>query len=420
MTVLDARTDPTSKGPSAPLDRTLALLLQGYVFAGRLRGAYEAVGTRLMGRPAVVLGGREGARLFYDTDRFQRTRAVPRPVRRALVGEGAVHTLDDQAHLDRKAMHLAAVQPDSVARLVDIATRNWDATARDWPSRDRVVLFDEAARVLTASALEWAGAPPDPAALPQRAADLVAVVDGPVPGRRHLTARLARRRAERWAGALVGEVRVGRLVPPAGSPLAVVAGHRGSDGRPLDDRLAAVELLNLVRPTVAVSWFIAFAALALHHEPPWRLRLATADDRLLEAFVDEVRRFYPFTPVLGARARHAFAWGGQLFPPGRLAVLDVYGTDHDPALWTQPERFDPDRFLPREPEPFTFIPQGGGDPATGHRCPGERVTVEMVKTALRLLVRLRYDLPAQDLGFSLSRIPTRPRSGVVLTSVGPA
>ena len=62
-------------------------------------------------------------------------------------------------------------------------------------------------------------------------------------------------------------------------------------------------------------------------------------------------------------------------------------------------------------DPDTLVPQGGGDRATGHRCPGEAVTLAMIESAVRALARLPHHLPPQDTSSDLSRIPTRPRSG---------
>jgi fatty-acid peroxygenase len=42
----------------------------------------------------------------------------------------------------------------------------------------------------------------------------------------------------------------------------------------------------------------------------------------------------------------------------------------------------------------------------------------MLAVAARVLARTPYTLPAQDLGYDLSRIPTRPRSGVILEPSG--
>src|SRR4051794_14372496 len=78
----------------------------------------------------------------------------------------------------------------------------------------------------------------------------------------HWRALMARNRAKRWAGRLIADVRAGRLTPPEDSALAVIAGYRNREGKPLQAYTAAVELLNVLRPTVAVSVFIVFAALA--------------------------------------------------------------------------------------------------------------------------------------------------------------
>ena len=62
-----------------------------------------------------------------------------------------------------------------------------------------------------------------------------------------------------------------------------------------------------------------------------------------------------------------------------------------------------------------LVPQGGGDPRTGHRCPGEQITVALLAALAPRLARLPADIPAdQDLSISLRRIPARPASGVVL------
>jgi cytochrome P450 len=83
--------------------------------------------------------------------------------------------------------------------------------------------------------------------------------------------------------------------------LAVVAAHRGPEGELLDLRTAGVELLNFLRPIVAVSRFIAFAALALLQEPRWRAKFAGGEEDDLRGFVDEARRLYPFFPLITGR-----------------------------------------------------------------------------------------------------------------------
>ena len=169
-----------------------------------------------------------------------------------------------------------------------------------------------------------------------------------------------------------------------------------------------------------VVLFVAFDGKARHEHPDWRRRIADGDEPALAAFVQEVRHLYPFVPVLAAPTRTAQDVLGVPLPRGGLVVLDVHGTDHDPAQWPDPDRFDPDRFLEEGVDLDALVPQGGGDAATGHRCPREAVTLTMLALATRVLARTPHTLPPQDLGYDLSRIPTRPRSGVVLELPGGA
>ncbi|KJK46813.1 hypothetical protein UK23_22240 [Lentzea aerocolonigenes] len=59
------------------------------------------------------------------------------------------------------------------------------------------------------------------------------------------------------------------------------------------------------------------------------------------------------------------------------------GQDHDSRLWTDPHRFDPRRFLDRAIGARDLVPQGAGDPHTGHRCPGEPCPRSGVRLAAR-------------------------------------
>lgn len=403
------------------LDSTIALLREGYRFipsrCRRLRS--DIFVARLMGEKAIWISGRDAAEVFYDPVLFQRGGAVPRRIRRTLFGDGGVQTLDDAAHRHRKAMFMSLMTPASVAALTDLTTHYWRNALPRWTGAASLVLFSEAQDILCRAACAWAGVPLGGAEVRRRASQFGAMVDafGGL-GPRHWRGRLARRSLERWLEDLVIQVRSGDLKPASGSALAVVVSHRDLDGALLGPRLAAVELMNLLRPTVAIATYITFAALALHHHPRCRALIRDGDDDHLELFVHEVRRFYPFAPFIGARVRDDFVWRGHPLRKGTLVVLDIYGTNHDPRRWDRADEFLPERFKHWSGDPFDFIPQGGGDHHTGHRCAGERVTIEVLKAAARFLTRhVDYDVPAQDLGFSLDRIPTLPRSGFVIRRV---
>jgi fatty-acid peroxygenase len=399
------------------VDSSAAALVKGYAWLPDRRRASKdgVVEARLMGRRTTGLCGPDSVRFFYDEANIRRSGALPGFVQDTLFGRGGVHGLDDGAHRRRKAMFLDLMTPPAhVDALVASTGKAWDAAVPRWSREPTIVLFDEAARVLTRGVCDWARIPVDDEADVSR--DLVAMVDGfATGGARHFRARLARRRHERWLGDLVTRVRDGRHPAPNGSVLATIASYREADGQPLSPHTAAVELINVIRPDVAVCWFVAYAGHALLRWPYWRDELASGDKDVAVAFAHELRRFYPFAPFIGGLARRELAYRGHQIPEGSMVLLDLYGQNHDPDLWPDPYTFSPARFEAHPPARDDLIPQGGGDAATGHRCPGEPAVVALVADLSVRLARLDYTVPPQDMSISLRRIPARPRSGLVIS-----
>jgi fatty-acid peroxygenase len=400
-------------------DATVGLMLDPYGYIGKCcrRLGTDVFRTRLLLQRTICLSGPRAAELFYDPARFIRQGAAPGRMVYTLLGPGGVQSLDGEAHRHRKAMFLSVLAPERVGRLVELADDEWTDHARRWAGAGRVVLYDEARSVLTRAVCAWAGVPLEEKDVAHRVAQLTALFEsaGAV-GPKHWWGRFERWRADRWAAGLIVDVRARRLRPAEDTALAVLAGHRDHEGKPLDARTAGVELLNVLRPVVAVAVYITFVAHALHRSPEGRAR---ADEPgYADRFVQEVRRLYPFFPSIATAVRESFAWDGYEFPKGTRVMLDLYGTSHDRRTWPDPDDFRPDRFRDREPGPFEFVPQGGGDHATGHRCAGEWATVALMKGALDFLThRIEYVVPAQDLTINVRRLPALPRSRFVIDGV---
>ncbi|MEH1011915.1 cytochrome P450 [Micromonospora sp. CPCC 206060] len=411
-------TTPRDRSPES----TLSFAREGYRFIGERCERYDSdiFQTRLLLRPTICLRGRASAELFYDDERFQRHGAAPARLQRTLTGVGGVQGLDGSAHRRRKAMFLSLMTPAGIGELARLFAEAWQERLPDWQRRGRIVLHDALGELLTRTVCAWAGVPLPESAVRRRHRDLRAMIEsGPRVGPGYWRGLLARRRAERWIAELVTRVRSGALPSPAGCALRVIAEHLDQNGRPLSPRIAAVEVLNVLRPTVAIDRFITFTVLALHEHPEWVDRVR-ADDDAARQFVQEVRRYYPFFPAAVAKVRRSFDWQGHHFPRGRRVLLDLYGTDHHDGLWADPERFRPERFAGVTPDAFSLVPQGGGDHVTGHRCAGEWVTIKLMGTALhQLTATMRYDVPPQDLTVDLRRIPALPASGLVLTGIRP-
>jgi fatty-acid peroxygenase len=394
------------------MDSLPGLVREGYLWRPGRRAQGRLAGMRYSG-----IEGPEAKRFFYDEKNIRRSGAIPEPILSTLFGHGAVHTLDGAAHRQRKAMFTSLLMPpESVAGLTGLVMKAWEAQRPAWAQADQVVLFDASARVLTRAVTEWSGVDVPETEIKSLSADLVALVDGfGTAGRRHWRARRARLRREKWLAGLVQDVRSGAAQAPVGSALEVISQHRDADGRLLPERTAAVELLNVLRPTVAICWFVMFTAHALHFWPQHRARLAAMDTEFATAFQHEVRRYYPFAPFVGGRAADDRTWNGARIPRGTTVLPDLYGQNHDEKLWPQPYDFRPERFLKKPPGEWDLVPQGAGDPATGHRCPGERIVVGVLEALAMRLAASHYDVPAQDLHIRANRFPAKVGSGFVVT-----
>ena len=413
-------------------DRTATLLRTGYRFSEWLRartpGPDRPTPLRILGRRSLVLRGRDGVDLFYDTDRVERRAAAPGAISDTIFGQGAIHTLDDAAHRHRKELFLQISDPALVADLADRVAGKWARETDRWVRRGTGTVLPAAVAVFGEAVQEWAGVDDTPPVMKQRSRDLGQIVDGfATPSLAWFRARRARARADAWAAQMITEVRQGRRRPGRDTAAWVMANATDLDGEPLPARTAGVELLNVLRPTVAVAYFAAFAALELEANPDLADRCATGAPVAVEQFCQEVRRMSPFVPMLAARSRCPFTWHGHRVRRGDRLLLDVYGTDNDPDAWSDAKTFDPARFgsgrfgsgaygvgAAERPD---FIPQGGGDVASGHRCPGEGIAMALLRTVVPSLARLDWSIHPDDRVYSLRRVPARPAGGVRLLDV---
>lgn len=402
-------------------DASLALLNNGYRFIGERcdRLGSDIFQTRLMLRPFICVSGEDAARMFYHPDRFTRRGSLPPTALMALQDRGSVQQLDGTQHRLRKAMFMSLMSPAAIARLGDIFDREWQTALKRWERQSRVVLQEEMERLLCRSACIWAGVPLSDSAARKRTTEFAAMIDGAgTLGPRNWKGLGLRLRTEHWARGVIDHIRDAPLSLTEPSPTEIIALHRGTDGNPLPTRTAAVELLNVLRPIVAVARFITFGALALHDHPRLRETLLNADDAWLEMFTLEVRRFYPFFPLIAGIVRNPFEWRGYRFTEGTRVMLDLHGTNHDPRSWEQPDVFRPERFQDWPGNAYSLIPQGGGAYENGHRCPGEWITNELIRRALRNLVTtMEYCVPHQDLSIDMSRLPAIPASRFIIDQV---
>ncbi|MDF2067756.1 cytochrome P450 [Bacillus sp. Cr_A10] len=403
------------------IDHSLSFLREGYLYIPNRRKSFSSnvYETRLLGQKAICIGGKEAAEIFYDDEKFLRNGVAPKRVQKTLFGVGGVQSLDNEAHRHRKEMFMSLMTPDKLEELKNITKKQWENAVNKWELTDEVILYEESKEILCRTACEWAGVPLKEEEVKERTIQLGLLFESPTAiGQKHWKGRHARKNLEEWVAGLIEQVREGQLKPKEGSALHTISIHQDLKGELLDIEIAAVEVVNIIRPIVAIAIYINFTALAIHHHPEERGKLKVANNQYAQMFVQEVRRYYPFFPLVAAKVKNEFVWNGYTFEKGTLTLLDLYGTNHDAELWDNAEVFNPERFSNWKGSPFNFIPQGGGDYLLGHRCAGEFVTIEVMKVTLDYLVnKFKYDLPEQDLSYSMVSMPSIPHSKIILTNV---
>ncbi len=174
---------------------------------------------------------------------------------------------------------------------------------------------------------------------------------------------------------------------------------------------------------------MTFVWYALSQQPAWEAKLHAELDEVLggrtptdadlpnlkltRRIVEETMRLYPPAPGLSARvALEADEVAGTRIPAGGVIVISSWILHRHRALWADPNRFDPDRFLPARSigrPRFAYLPFGGGPRV----CIGQMLAMNeaiLILATLAQRFRLRL-LPGHDVAIQ-QRITIRPRGGL--------
>jgi cytochrome P450 len=80
----------------------------------------------------------------------------------------------------------------------------------------------------------------------------------------------------------------------------------------------------------------------------------------LSAFINEILRFYPPVWSFSRQSNTPTEINGYTINKNDFLVLCPYSMHRHSALWQEPDKFDPDRFIDNKIPPFQFIPFGAG------------------------------------------------------------
>ena len=130
----------------------------------------------------------------------------------------------------------------------------------------------------------------------------------------------------------------------------------------------------------------------------------------LQAIARETLRLYPQGPLLlPHEAREDCYIQGYYVPKGTRVFANVWKLHRDPSIWSEPEKFSPERFIPGNGEldeghHFEYLPFGLGRRA----CPGSTFATQVsLMTLARLLQGFDLDVPMDE--------PVDMREGLGLT-----
>jgi cytochrome P450 len=225
-----------------------------------------------------------------------------------------------------------------------------------------------------------------------------------------------------------------------GDLLSMLMEARDDDGSGMTDDQLRDEVMTIFlagHETTANS--MSWTLLLLSEHPDVRRRLQAELDEVLggrlptfedlsslpytNCVVQEAMRLYPPAWSIGRRAEEDDVIDGYVIHKNALMILSPWVTHRSPALWDNPEGFDPDRFGPdaAKRHRYAYFPFGGGP----RQCIGNGFAMMEAQIILATLMS-QFDVelvsgarPKPDAfitlqprgGLSMFVRPVRPRSG---------
>jgi cytochrome P450 len=298
------------------------------------------------------------------------------PLLGPVLGSGSVMLLEEPEHMQRRRLLLPSFHGEGVRASAEAMSEIAAAEISQWPQEEPFELWPRMQDLTLEVVMHSVFGPALGPGLEQLRRSLRALtswLNDPVnlaalavlgPG------RVARSRGYRRAmgsveAAVMEQVRR-RRADPVGAEGGVIeiliAAHDG-DGSWLSDGDLRDELVTLLSdgPTSSsLAW--AFERLLRNPEKLARAELDAreGDGSYLEAVVRETLRLRPPVPVVVRRLLEPMRLAGRELPAGTTVAPCIHLLHRDQRNHERPLAFEPERFLGRAPNTYTWIPFGGG------------------------------------------------------------
>lgn len=388
--------------------------------------------THLLGRPCIVLLGPEANRFMLSSHRhaFSSHLGWGRTIT-SLIGDG-LSFLDGERHRRHRTLIRPALHGESITRFMLLMEHTINNHLRSWVQRGELRLFDGLKQLSFAIAAEFFLGISDEAQIRTMERIFRAFSQGlfappawRIPGLPYNRAWNAGQQLRQIVGAAIERHRA------ASQPtvLGMLLEARDADGNGLSDPELLDEMLVLLwaghdTVTSLLTWSVyellchpqilaathAEQAAVVGAGPLQREHLSRLP--LLDRVLRETERLHPPAPGGFRGVVEDVQFGGYHIPRGWTVMYSSVFTHRMPELWHEPDRFDPDRFLPPREEgrkPFHLIGFGGGP----RICIGYAFAqLQMRMVLVHMLREIRLELvPGQR--FHPISVPTSmPRDGL--------
>ena len=427
-------THPTPPGSlGLPLIGETISFLRDADFAGKRHQKYGPVfKTNIFGRPTIMMIGSEANRFIFSNEKKYFENSWPASTA-ALLGSDSLSIQTGDIHKSRRKLLAQAFQPRALAGYVPTMEKmtrryleNWEQQKTfAWYPQLRKYTFDVACKLFvgdeTASETEmgewfetWCGGL---FTLPLR-----------LPGTKFNRALNCRKKLLNQIENIIRKRQ--QQAEPGEDALGLLLQAKDEDGNSLGVEELKEQILLLLfagHETLTAS-VTAFCLLLAQH--PDVLEKARSEQKqiqltepltfeqlksmpYLDQVLKEVLRFIP--PVGGAfrQVIETCEFNGYTLPKGWTVLYQIGRTHQESSIYSEPEKFDPDRFSPEraEEKPYGYIPFGGGM----RECLGkEFAKLEMKILALMLLREYGWELlPNQNLEMTVSPTP-HPKDGLLV------
>lgn len=319
-----------------------------------------------------------------------------------LLGNSSVLVIDEDVHRDRRRLMLAPFQHKAVAAHTGLMTRIAAENIAKWPVRQEFSVAPRMSEITLEVILRIVVGATDPARLaalreilPQlltmNSWDMLAFARPELQRRRPW--RTVRRRIEAADRLLYAEIADRRADPDLASrsdALAMLVRAADQDGRTMTDSELRDQLMTLLvagHDTTATG--LAWALERLTRHPAVLAKAVEAaeasaagdpeGDEYLDAVAKETLRIRPVVFDVGRVLKRPVDIAGYHLPAGVMVAPGIGLVHANPALYPNPQAFDPERMRNTALTPTTWLPFGGGN----RRCLGATFALAEMRIVLR-------------------------------------